>query len=113
MARCIDDAHALRDVPAAQRAADIISVRTSAMQLATEMMSAMLAVIGQQNAAPDDLGTQNGWPERPPGLLDSGQHQASESSQKPPKNLQKKIWRYAWDHAAPLIYYETRPQKLL
>jgi hypothetical protein len=58
MARCIDEAHALRDVPAPQRAAEAISARTSAMQLATQMMSAMLAVIGQQNTAPDDVGTQ-------------------------------------------------------
>jgi hypothetical protein len=57
MARCIDDAHALRDAPARQRATESVSARASAMQLVTEMMPAMLAVIGQPNAVPDDLGT--------------------------------------------------------
>jgi hypothetical protein len=64
IAGCIDDAHALRDVPAQQRAAEVRSARSSAMQLLTEMMPAMLAVISQQSSAPDDLGThtpgQNG-----------------------------------------------------
>lgn len=58
VARCIDDAHALRDVPARQRADEVLSARASAMQLVTEMTPVMLAVIGQQNAALDEVSTQ-------------------------------------------------------
>jgi hypothetical protein len=58
MARCTDNAHALRDVPASRRAAEAISARTSATQLVTEMMPAVLAVVSQQNPATEEVGTQ-------------------------------------------------------
>jgi hypothetical protein len=59
IARCIDDAHATaRGVRGPQRAAEADRVRASAMQVVAEVMPAMLAVIGQQNAASDDLDTQ-------------------------------------------------------
>lgn len=56
MARCIDDAHAAApDVPERQRAAEAASVRASAGQAITEMMPAVLAVLGQQTDRPVDL----------------------------------------------------------
>jgi len=56
IARCIDDTHAAaREVPAGQQAAEAASVRASAVQVVTEIMPAMLAVIGRQEPAADDL----------------------------------------------------------
>ena len=49
IARCIDDAHAAaRDVAARQKATEAASVRASAVQAVTEIMPALLAVIGCQ-----------------------------------------------------------------
>ena len=56
MARCIDAAHAgASGLPVRQGAAEAAEVRASAMQMVTEMMPAMIAVIEQQTLAPDDL----------------------------------------------------------
>jgi hypothetical protein len=58
MARCLDDAHAAAaDLPPDLGAAEAASVRATAMQTVTEMMPAILAVVGQQNPDCGDVGT--------------------------------------------------------
>jgi hypothetical protein len=68
MARCIDAAHtAAPGLPARQRATEAADVRASAMQMVTEMMPAVIAVIERQSPALDDLNARTPGRQRPPG----------------------------------------------
>jgi hypothetical protein len=68
MARCIDSAHAAAPgLPARHRAAEAADVRARAMQMVTEMMPAMIAVIERQSPALDDLDARAHGQQRPPG----------------------------------------------
>lgn len=58
MAKVLDDAHAAaEELPPDLRAAEAASVRATAMQTVAQIMSAMLAVTGQQDPDRGEIGT--------------------------------------------------------